>query len=77
MLDYARDLATSAERTTRALSPVSAEAAARRPAPGKWSVKEIIGHLVDSALDWFMRDYVGHLHHHLRQVAALVPLSSP
>ena len=25
------------------------DAAARRPAPGKWSPKEIIGHLIDSA----------------------------
>ena len=162
MLDYARDLVTTVERTTRELSPVPPEVAARRPAPGKWSVQEIIGHLVDSAsnnhqrfvrarwqddlvfptydqdawvtaqrydaadwrellalwrsfnlhvahvmeatpdevrlrehrrhnldrvgwqpfaadrpatLDWFMRDYVGHLHHHLRQVGAIVPLS--
>src|SRR5690242_17625545 len=25
------------------------EIARRRPAPGKWSVKEIVGHLIDSA----------------------------
>jgi hypothetical protein len=31
------------------LSAVSEEAAARRPAPDKWSKKEILGHLVDSA----------------------------
>ena len=164
MLDYAEDLVASVERTARELAAVSAGVARRRPAPDRWSVQEIIGHLVDSAsnnhqrfvrarwqedlvfptydqdawvtaqrydraewpallelwrsfnlhiahvmestpdevrlrehrrhnldrvgwqpfaadepgtLDWFMRDYVGHLHHHLRQVAALVPLSSP
>jgi len=31
------------------LLAVSDEAAARRPAPGKWSKKEILGHLIDSA----------------------------
>ena len=159
MLDYAADLMNTVETTARTLAAVSPEAAGRRPAPGKWSAKEIIGHLVDSAsnnhqrfvrarwrddlvfptydqdgwvtaqrydladwrellalwrsfnvqiarvmettpddvrlrehrrhnldqvawqavpagepatLDYFMRDYVGHLHHHLRQIAALV-----
>ena len=31
------------------LSAVSEDAAARKPAPDKWSKKEILGHLVDSA----------------------------
>lgn len=31
------------------LNDVPDEAAQRRPAPGKWSTKEIIGHLIDSA----------------------------
>jgi hypothetical protein len=31
------------------LLSLSEEAAAKRPAPGKWSKKEIIGHLIDSA----------------------------
>src|SRR4029077_10226718 len=31
------------------LPGVSDEAASRRPAPGKWSKKEILGHLIDSA----------------------------
>ena len=35
-----------AEPLLRALSP---EAAAHRPRPGKWSPKEILGHLIDSA----------------------------
>lgn len=30
---------------------LSAEAAATRPAPGKWSSKEILGHLCDSAVN--------------------------
>jgi hypothetical protein len=35
-----------AEPLLRSISPADA---AKRPAPGKWSPKEIIGHLVDSA----------------------------
>ena len=31
------------------LRSVTDDAASRRPAPGKWSSKEILGHLVDSA----------------------------
>lgn len=40
-----RDLLEAAPRL-RALSESEAE---RRPAPGKWSPKEVLGHLVDSA----------------------------
>ena len=31
------------------LSAITEDAAARKPAPNKWSTKEILGHLVDSA----------------------------
>ena len=31
------------------LSRIDEEPAARRPAPGRWSKKEILGHLIDSA----------------------------
>lgn len=37
------------ERGARNLRGVPEAEAARRPAPGKWSKKEILGHLVDSA----------------------------
>ena len=157
--DYIADLRDTVTRTAAYLLGVPPEAAARRPAPEKWSAKEIVGHLIDSAshnhqrfvraqfqddlvfpgyaqadwvraqryqeapwpglvtlwrdynfhvarvmaavppevrfrehrrhnlhevawqpvpadqvatLDYFMRDYVGHLKHHLRQIAALV-----
>ena len=49
MLDYTEDLVTAVEAAFRSLSALSEDAAARRPAPGKWSPKEIIGHLIDSA----------------------------
>ncbi len=48
-LDYAEDLRTTVTVMSSSLAGIADEAAARRPAPGKWSSKEIIGHLIDSA----------------------------
>jgi len=41
-----REVIAASEPRLRA---ISTEASARRPAPGKWSPREIIGHLIDSA----------------------------
>jgi hypothetical protein len=49
MSDYITDLRETVERAAVELSAVSAEAAAMRPAPGRWSPKEVLGHLIDSA----------------------------
>ncbi|MFL5497807.1 MAG: DinB family protein [Gemmatimonadaceae bacterium] len=49
MQTYVTDLRASVEHATAVLERVSDEASRRRPAPGKWSPREIIGHLVDSA----------------------------
>ena len=46
---YAAELVAVVDRAARELSAVSDSDAARPPAPGKWSAKEILGHLVDSA----------------------------
>lgn len=40
----------TADAAARLLAMADA-AAARRPAPGKWSPKEIVGHLIDSAVN--------------------------
>jgi uncharacterized damage-inducible protein DinB len=158
--EYALDLVATVDRVLPALLAIDDERARARPAPGKWSAKEIVGHLVDSAsnnhqrfvramfqedlifkgydqanwvaaqnyqgapwpelvtlwagfnrhlarvmasvpqtvrtrrhvrhnfhlvafqpvdehtpasLDYFMDDYVAHLHHHLRQISAIIP----
>jgi hypothetical protein len=47
--DAGERLRQSIERATPRLRAISDEASARRPAPGTWSPKEIIGHLIDSA----------------------------
>jgi len=49
MMDYADDLKATVVNASASLARLSEEAAARRPAVGKWSPKEIIGHLIDSA----------------------------
>jgi DinB superfamily len=159
IVDYREALRKAVRETSALLDELPADVAARRPAPDKWSIKEIVGHLVDSAannhqrfvrarlqdtlifpgyaqddwvaaqqyqdapwpalvtlwreynlhiarimelapeearfrehlrhnlhelawrpvpadrpatLDYFMRDYVGHLQHHLRQIATLL-----
>ena len=47
--EYAAELIEVTERTAAEMLSVAEQVAARRPAPGKWSIKEIVGHLIDSA----------------------------
>ena len=47
--ECARRLVDALRRATPALLALDDAATQRRPAPGKWSPREIIGHLVDSA----------------------------
>ena len=49
MNDFIDDFRRLVERSAEALLQLSEADSARRPAPGKWSPKEIIGHLIDSA----------------------------
>lgn len=44
----ARDLRETVESAAPRLSAMSEEQASRPRAPGKWSAKEVIGHLIDS-----------------------------
>ena len=46
---YARRLVDAVGRAAPALLALDEAATARAPVPGKWSPREIIGHLVDSA----------------------------
>ena len=48
MKDVADDLESRLEIATK-LRSIGEETASRRPGPGKWSPKETIGHLIDSA----------------------------
>ncbi len=49
MKDVADDLRRTVKRAAERLAAIPAEQATRPVAPGKWSPKEIVGHLVDSA----------------------------
>ena len=49
MSDYVDELRTTVERAAAELLAAPAEAAAVRPGPARWSAKEIVGHLIDSA----------------------------
>jgi hypothetical protein len=46
---YARRLVDAVRRAVPALLALDDGATTRPPAPGKWSAREIVGHLVDSA----------------------------
>ena len=46
---YVDDLRSTVERGTTALLAIPDAATGIHPAPGKWSPREVIGHLVDSA----------------------------
>jgi hypothetical protein len=49
MPGYVAALRGAIEKSTPLLEEMSEESTRRRPAPGKWSAREIIGHLIDSA----------------------------
>jgi hypothetical protein len=49
MYEYVAELREIVERATPALLALDDLTTVRRPAPGKWSPREILGHLIDSA----------------------------
>ncbi len=49
MVDYIAAFRSDLDTAEPALRRITGDAAGRPPAPGKWSPKEIIGHLIDSA----------------------------
>lgn len=49
MQEHAAALRSLVERATPALLAIADDASAQRPGPGKWSPREVVGHLIDSA----------------------------
>jgi hypothetical protein len=49
MQQYVRELIAVVDAAAPRLLEITDGASARRPAPRKWSPREIVGHLVDSA----------------------------
>ena len=54
MKDVAQELESLLTSASR-LQQINEETAARKPAPGKWSKKETLGHLIDSAANHHQR----------------------
>ena len=50
-MDHADEIFSLVESEGRRLGTIGPATADSRPAPGKWSRKEVLGHLVDSALN--------------------------
>ncbi len=51
MQNYVSELRSVVERSTAPLLALSEADSARHPASGKWSPREVIGHLIDSAFN--------------------------
>ena len=49
--EIARELSTLAEETAAKLKLLDKDLVCIKPAPNKWSIKEILGHLIDSAVN--------------------------
>jgi hypothetical protein len=49
MTSVAEELLVAVEAAAARFRTLEEPLAARRPAPGKWSAKEVVGHLIDSA----------------------------
>jgi hypothetical protein len=59
--EYAQRLREAVEAATPRLLALSADAAGRAPGAGKWSPREVVGHLVDSAANNHQRFVRGQL----------------
>jgi hypothetical protein len=59
---YVEELRRALAHAAPLLAGMSDEAAATRPGPGRWSPKEIVGHLIDSAANNHQRFVRGQLH---------------
>lgn len=51
MNDFIAEFKSTIENAAKRLSKISAEQSAVRPQSGKWSAKEILGHLIDSSIN--------------------------
>ncbi len=49
--DTAQELSSLVEETAGKLKFLDKDLVSKKPAPNKWSVKEILGHLIDSAVN--------------------------
>jgi broad specificity phosphatase PhoE len=62
MREFAADLRQTVARAEPLLAALGDERSRRHPAPGKWSPREVIGHLIDSASNNHQRFVRAQLH---------------
>jgi len=65
MQPYVAELLAIVDQTTPSLLAIDDDASRRKPAPGKWSPREIVGHLIDSASNNHQRFVRAPLQDHL------------
>jgi hypothetical protein len=49
MNHIAEELAATVEEAVQRMRPLNSTVVSHRPAPDRWTIKEVIGHLIDSA----------------------------
>lgn len=65
MKDFINEFNTTLENFEKRLRTISEERSSARPAPDKWSPKEILGHLIDSSINNTRRIVLGQLQDNL------------
>ncbi len=65
MKDFYNDFYNTLETYEKKLRAISEEKSSARPTPGKWSPKEILGHLIDSAINNTRRIVLGQIQDNL------------
>lgn len=65
MKNFINEFYNTLETTEQKFRAITEELSAQKPAPGKWSQKEILGHLIDSSINNIRRIIAGQLQHNL------------
>ena len=74
MIELASALRAEVDRAAAYFRSLGETDVTRSRGTGKWVKKEILGHMIGdhepTSLEWWMRDYLRHLKHHLEQLEA-------
>lgn len=65
MKDFINEFYNTLEETEKKFRAITEEQSAYKPAPGKWSQKEILGHLIDSSINNIRRIVIGQMQNSL------------
>lgn len=65
MKDFINEFYNTLEKTEKKFRAITEEQSAYKPVPGKWSQKEILGHLIDSSINNIRRIVIGQMQNSL------------